>query len=67
MNPFDNRLWNAQGDVPSLTRVWPADDKDAGLVFKKITNFVGAQIPHRGNFRDGIVSFNKSPGLKLGW
>lgn len=67
MNPFDNIFWYAQGDVPSLTGVSPSDDKDAGLVFKNIANFVGAQIPHGGNFRDGIVSFNRCPRLDLGW
>jgi len=67
MNPFNNILWYTQGDVRSLARVSPSDDKDAGLVFKNIPDFVSAQIPHGGNFRDSIVSFNKSPCLDLGW
>jgi hypothetical protein len=36
-------------------------------VFKNIANLVGAQIPHGGNFHNGIVSFDKSAGLELGW
>jgi hypothetical protein len=67
MNPFDNRLWYAKGDVPSLTRVSPRNYKDTRFVFKNISNFVGAQIPTGGNFRDGIVSFDRSPALDLGW
>ena len=67
MNPFDDVFWYAQGYVPSLTGASSSDNKDAGFVFKNIANFVGAQIPHGSNFPDGIVSFEKSPGLDLGW
>ena len=67
MNPLDNVLWYTQGDVPSLTRSSPSDNQDAGFMFENIANFVGAQIPHGSNFPDGIVSFDKSPGMDLDW
>ena len=65
MNPFDDRFRDAQGNVPSLTGVSSSDQKNAGLLFKKITDLIGAQIPHRGNFRNGIVPFAGSPCLDL--
>jgi hypothetical protein len=67
MNPFDNILRYAQGDVPSLARSSPSDNQDAGFMLKNIANFVGAQIPHSSNFSDGIMSFDKSPGINLTW
>jgi hypothetical protein len=67
MNPFGYRLWYAQCDVASLTVVPPPDDKDAGLFFKEIANLVGAQVPHGGNFRHGVMPFNESARLDLRW
>ncbi len=67
MNPFGYRLWNAQRDVASLTGVPPPDDKHAGLFFKEMANLVGAEVPHGGNFRDGVMPFNGSARRDLGW
>ena len=67
MNPLDDRLWDAQGNVPPLTaRVSFSDHKDTWLVFKKITNLVGTQIPHLSNFHNGIVPSDRGRGLDLG-
>jgi hypothetical protein len=67
MNSLDDRLWDAQGHVPSLSaRVSFPDYKNAWLVFEKIANLVGAQIPNFGNFRNSIVPFNGDRLLDLG-
>lgn len=65
MNPFDDRFRDAQSNVSSLTGTTSSDQKNAGLLFKKITDLIGAQIPHRGNFRNGIVPFAEIPCLDL--
>jgi hypothetical protein len=65
MNPFDDRFRDAQGNVPAFTGVSSSDQKNAGLLFKKIADLIGAQIPHRGNLRNGIVPFAGSPCLDL--
>ena len=38
MNAFDDRFRDAQGKVPSLTGVSSSDQKNAGFLFKKITD-----------------------------
>jgi hypothetical protein len=65
MNPFDDRSRDAQSNVPSLTGITSSDQKNAGLLFKMITDLIGAQIPHRVNFRNGIVPFAGIPCLDL--
>jgi hypothetical protein len=60
MNSFEDRLRDAQGHVASLSaRVSFSDYEDPWLIFEKITDLVGAQIPNFGNFRYGIVPFNR--------
>jgi hypothetical protein len=65
MNPFDDRLWNPQSDVLTLAGVSSCEHKNPWLVFKKITNFVGAQVPHLGNLSNRIMPFIEGPGLHL--
>jgi len=56
MNPFEDCLRNAQRDIPSLV-AWTAfsDRKHTGLILEKLANFVRTQIPHFGDFGNGIV------------
>jgi hypothetical protein len=59
MDAFENRLRDSQGDVSSLVATAPFSNyKHAGLVFEKLTNLVGTQVPHLSNFGNGIVSFS---------
>lgn len=61
MNPFDNGLWDAQGNVPSLTPGTPFTyRKDARLICEQIANLVWTQIPHLGEFGNGIVPLSVS-------
>src|SRR6266436_1023820 len=67
MNPFEHSLRNAQCDVPSLV-AWTqlSDHKDSRLVLEKLTNFIRTQVPHFGNFRNGVVPFGRGRGFDLG-
>jgi hypothetical protein len=66
MNSFDHSLRNAQRDVPSLVPWTPfADHKHSRFTLKKFTNFINAQIPHFGDFRNGIVPLDVHRGLDL--
>jgi hypothetical protein len=58
VNALDNRVRDAQSDIPALTARAPlTDNKDSGLIFKKISDLVSAQMPDFGNFGNGIVPF----------
>ena len=59
MDTFDDRLWDAQSKIPSLSaRVSFSDYENSWLIFEKIANLVVAQIPNFGNFPDSIVPFD---------
>src|SRR5882724_6141757 len=68
MDPFEHSLRNAQCDVPSLAVRTPfSDNKHARLVLEKLTNFIRTQVPHFGDFRNGIMPLDVHRGLDLGW
>jgi len=68
VNTFEHSLRNAQRDVPSLVALTPlSDHKHTRLVFKKLTDFITAQVPHFGDFRNGIMPLDVHRGLDLGW
>jgi hypothetical protein len=68
MDPFEHSLRNAQCDVPSLVARTPfSDHKHARLVLEKFANFVRTQVPHFGDFRNGIMPLDVHRGLDLGW
>jgi hypothetical protein len=56
MNAFDDRLRNAQSDVPSFVS-WASftQNEDTRLVLEKIADFIRTQVPHLGDFRNGVV------------
>jgi hypothetical protein len=67
MNSFEHGLRNAQRDIPSLVAWTPLSDyKHTRLVLEKVTNFINAQTPHLGDFRNGIVPLDRGRGLDLG-
>ena len=66
MNSFEHCLRDAQCDIPSLVPRTPLSyDKHAGLILEKFTNFIRTQIPHFGDFRNGIVPLDVHRGLDL--
>src|SRR5882762_3700211 len=68
MDPFEHTLRNAQCDVPFLAVRTPfSDNKHARLVLEKLTNFIRTQVPHFGDFRNGIMPLDVHRGLDLGW
>jgi len=67
MNPFEHSLRNAQSDISPLVARNPlSDHKHTGLVLEKLTDFIRAQVPHFGDFRNGIMPFDVHGGLDLG-
>jgi len=68
MNAFEHSLRNAQSDISPLVARNPlSDHKHTGLVLEKLTDFINAQIPHFGDFRNGIMPLDVHRGLDLGW
>lgn len=66
MDTFKHRVRDSQGDVPPfVSRVSFPNDNHAWLILEEVANLVCAQIPHLGNFRDGVVPFNRSSVLDL--
>ena len=66
MNAFEHFLGNSQCDVPSLVTWTPFPyDKDTRLIFEQLTNFISTQIPHLGDFRNGIMPLDVHRGLDL--
>jgi hypothetical protein len=56
MKAFEYRLRNTQRDVPSfVARTSFSNHKHTWLILEKLTDFIGAQIPHLSDFRNGIV------------
>ena len=41
--------------------------KHTGLILEKLANFISTQIPHFGDFRNGIMPLDVHRGLDLGW
>ncbi|MHB8525004.1 MAG: hypothetical protein ACYDD2_02455 [Candidatus Acidiferrales bacterium] len=66
MNSFDYSLRNAQRDVPPLVAWTPfSDHKHTRLILEKLTHFISTEIPHFGDFRNGIVPLDVHRGLDL--
>jgi hypothetical protein len=66
MNPFEYRLRDAQRYVPPLVPRTPFPyHKHAWFVLEKRTNFISAQAPHFGDFRNGIMPLDMHRGLDL--
>jgi hypothetical protein len=71
MDAFEDRFRNSQSNVPSLvTRASLSYDKHTSLIFEKLTNLIGAQVPHFRDFGHSIVPFgmgrvDKADGAKF--
>jgi len=56
MNAFDDRLRNTQRDVsPLVPRISLPNHKHPRLTVEKLTDFISAQVPHFGEFRNGVM------------
>ncbi|HET8925750.1 MAG TPA: hypothetical protein VFN26_22390 [Candidatus Acidoferrum sp.] len=66
MNPFKHRTRNSQRNIPSLMAGTSFSEyKNSGLLFEKFANFISTQVPHFGDFRNGVVSLGVRRGLEL--
>jgi hypothetical protein len=68
MDPFQHGLGNPQCDIPSLVAWAPlSKHKHTWFFLEKLANFIRAQVPHFGDFRNGIMPLDVHRGLDLGW
>ena len=66
MNALEDRLRNAQRTVaPLASRIRFTNHKDARLMFEQFATFIGTQIPHFGDFRNGIMPLGVHGGFDL--
>ena len=66
MNTFEHRVRNSQRNIPSLV-AWTSfsEHKHTRLILEKLANFVRTQVPHFGDFRNGVVPFGVRRGIEL--
>src|ERR1700730_6308614 len=68
MDPFPHGLGNPQCDILSLVAWAPlSKHKHTRFFLEKLANFIRAQVPHFGDFRNGIMPLDVHRGLDLGW
>ena len=58
---------NAQSKItPLAARIRFTNHKHTNFTLEKLTDFIRAQVPHFGDFRNGIMPFDVHRGLDLG-
>jgi hypothetical protein len=68
MNTFHHGVRNPQRNIsPLVTRTSISEHKDTRLILEEFANFIGTQVPHFGDFRNGIVPLGVRRGLELEW
>jgi len=66
MHTFDHGAGNSQGNIPSLVaRASISEHKYTRLILEKFANFVRTQVPHFGDFRNGVVPLGVRRGIEL--
>jgi hypothetical protein len=66
MNAFEHRVGNSQRNIPSLVAGTSfSEHKHTWLILEKLANFVRTQVPHFGDFRNGVVPLGVRRGLEL--
>ena len=66
VNAFEHGARNPQRNIPSLVaRTSFSEDKHTRLILEKFANFVRTQVPHFGDFRNGVVPLDVHRGLDL--
>jgi hypothetical protein len=60
-------MWNAQSEVtPLAPRIRFSNHKNSSFSLEKLADFIRAQVPHFGDFRNGIMPLDVHRGLDLG-
>jgi len=68
MNTFHHGVGNPQRNIPPLvTRTSISERKDTRFILEEFANLIGTQVPHFGDFRNGIVPLGVRRGLELEW
>jgi len=68
MNTFEHRVRNPQRNIASLVAGTAfSEHKYPRFILEKLSNFVCTQVPHFGDFRNGVVPLGVRRGLELEW
>jgi hypothetical protein len=66
MNAFEHGAGNSQRNIPSLVAGTSfSEHKHTRLILEKFANFVRTQVPHFGDFRNGVVPFGVRRSIEL--
>ena len=66
MNAFEHGAGNSQRNIPPLVAGTSiSQHKHTRLILEKLANFVRTQVPHFGDFRNGVVPFGVRRGIEL--
>jgi hypothetical protein len=66
MNAFEHGAGNSQRNIPPLVaRTSFSENKHARLILEKFANFVRTQVPHFGDFRNGVVPLGVRRSIEL--
>ena len=66
MNAFEHGAGNSQRNIPPLiagTSI--SQHKHTRLILEKLANFVRTQVPHFGDFRNGVVPLGVRRSIEL--
>lgn len=66
MNAFEHGARNPQRNIPPLVaRTSFSEHKHTRLILEEFANFVRTQVPHFGDFRNGVVPLSVRRGIEL--
>jgi hypothetical protein len=66
MNTFQHGARNPQRNIPSLVaRASFSERKHTRFILEKFANFVRTQVPHFGDFRNGVVPLGMRRSIEL--
>ena len=66
MNAFEHGAGNSQRNIPPLVaRTSFSEHEHTRLILEKFANFVRTQVPHFGDFRNGVVPLGVRRGIEL--
>ena len=66
MNAFEHGAGNSQRNIPPLVAGTSiSQHKHTRLILEKLANFVRTQVPHFGDFRNGVVPLGVRRSIEL--
>ena len=66
MNTFQHGARNSQRNIPPLVAWTSFSEREyTRLILEEFANFVRTQVPHFGDFRNGVVPLGVRRGIEL--